>query len=423
MTFGATTIIEQGTVGDAVGFGGTVAFSWHSVTSHDVATAAMTTWPTGTSNVIVTLDGDIGYIYELYAYCYYVAAPVATVLAPTGTYTDRNRPTVTWSKTLDDEGGSATYYQVKVFDDAHYPANQAAITANTDYDDTSGITAGAATSWQGSVALANDTYKAYVRVAQTVNGTLHWGSWDEEEFTINVTAAPTPTLSVSDDAANARISISVNSGGATTHIIQIQRSYDGGTTWEDVRTSEGDGVISDWSATPDLYDYEAPNGTAASYRARAGRLYTDFYAYSAWTSTATDTWTSTTAYWLKHPSDPTLNASIALKASGAVERAGRVGIHQPLGEADSVAVVDQPRQATGEFEIWAATEAARAPLEALLESGDVLLFQSPVAAALDDRWIIPGGWTRTRLIDTVGYPREIYTVPWSEVSMPEGNLE
>ena len=258
-----------------------------------------------------------------------------------------------------------------------------------------------------------------------MNGTLHWSDWDVGgEFTINVSLPNVPTLSVSDNASNGRISISVASGGGgtSTDLIEVQRSYDAGTTWEAVRTVDGDGLIDDYSATPDVYDYEAPNGVAASYRARAIHEYTGFYAYSAWSSTASDTWTSTD-YWLKHPTDPTLNEAIALKASGSIQRGGRVGVHQPLGDSEAIAVSDLPGTATGEFEIFAHTEADRAPLEALLESGAVLLFQSPSAAALEDRWIIPGGWSRTRVVDHSGYPREVYTVPWSEVAQPEGNLK
>ena len=337
---GRTACLNSGpvlTASYAGGSGGAAAttITWATPTTHALAEGPLLTWPDESvpGYVNIACHGNwAGYIYELYLDLYYVRLPIVVVQTPTegSTTTTNNRPPVTWANNFDSEGGAQTYYEVKIFDDANYPASVAAAITSTAYDETSGITNSSAQSWTPTNPQVNDTYRAYVRTGQTVNGEIDWSVYDYNTYTVNVALPGVPTLSASASSANGRNDLQTadNAGAATTDFIQIQTSYDGEVTWHDVRTELGGGLLSAWASTPDLSDYEAPNGGLASYRARALHTYADFYGYSAWSASAFALWSST-SYWLKHPYDPTLNTAIRLVSpatSGASsERAsGRV---------------------------------------------------------------------------------------------------
>lgn len=183
-------------------------------------------------------------VYEFYVDATYVALPVVSADAPTGTVTDTNQPTVIWSNTLDSDGGAQTYYEVKVYTDAEYGAGGFSPDTSTPTA-TSGITAGAALSWQLNELLPDDTYRAYVRVAQTVNSTTHWSAWDTADFVVDVDLPGIPTFVATADNANARIALAItdNPGTVSTDLLELQRSLDAGTTWESVRTLDGNGLL------------------------------------------------------------------------------------------------------------------------------------------------------------------------------------
>lgn len=127
--------------------------------------------------------------------------PVATIIAPTGTTGD-DTPTVTWASTLDPAGGPLTQYEVKIFDDATYTGGGFDPDTSTPALESGVVGDQGATSWTPDTSLpaADDTYRAYVRIAQTVNGVDHWGGWGYGQFDVdlaivlaeNAGNAPTP---------------------------------------------------------------------------------------------------------------------------------------------------------------------------------------------------------------------------------------
>lgn len=384
-------------------------------------------WASGGVTVSFGLPSDnlnLLRLYELYLDYTYVAQPT-TVVTVGGTITDNNLPPVSWVNTLDANGGAQTQYHVKVFTDAQYLAGGFNPASSTPFED-GGQQSGAAASWTPSTIQPNDTYRAYVRVGQTVNGATHWSDWAYDEYIINVPAPNVPTLTLADEPTKARISIGLASGGGgtATNAFEIQRSLDGGTTWEAVRlTTDTDGVIYS-GATTTVYDNEAPNGTAMKYRARAGHDYSGVYAWSAWTSTGTETWSGSDS-WLKAPESPTLNAVALIKSRVEQQRAARQGIFQPLGRSLAVVVSDERTGATGEIAVWvdASDSSARAKLEALLDSPLTLLLQHPAAAHEDDLYLCPGNYSRARSIDNQNAVGFIYTFQWTEVDEPTGVVD
>ncbi len=213
-------------------------------------------------------------VYEAYLNVTLVTIPVVTVTAPTGTITNANRPTVTWSNVIDSDGGSQTHYQIKVFTDSQYGIGGFDPSVSLGAWD-SGAVASGAQARDVDVVLADDTYRAYVRVAQTVNGVQHWSAWDFEGFVINVArpAAPTMTLTAEPDEGRIRITLDDNAGAATTDTFILERSVDG-FTWQPVRSAAGDdGLVAANTTSITVYDYEAPNGTTVGYRACAVHYY------------------------------------------------------------------------------------------------------------------------------------------------------
>lgn len=214
-------------------------------------------------------DGSSGglLVYEAYLDVTHVAQPVVSADAPSGTVTNTNLPTVEWSNTLDTDGGAQTRYEVRVFTDAQYGAGgfDPAISTATDE---SGIVSSSATSWQVTTPLADDTYRAYVRVAQTVNGELHWSDWDNAQFDVDLDLPATPTLVATPDNPNGRIQLAITpgaGGAASTDLYELQRSLDAGATWEHVRGLLADGLIA--TDTP-VDDFTVD--TSASYTLDSG---------------------------------------------------------------------------------------------------------------------------------------------------------
>ena len=394
-----------------------VDISWAAITTTTVIPpTAYSTAPA--SNMRVTVNAAAGQpnIYELYVDTTYVAKPVVAPSAPTGTVTTTNAPTVTWANTLDSDGGPQTHYQVRVFTDAQYGAggfNAASSTATWD----SGDTASGSLSAQVPGPLADDTYRAYVRVGQTVNGVTHWSDYAYTQFTIdtdNPATPDTPVLTV--QAGRIKIDLSGNTGAATTTHMEVQRSTDG-STWETTRTLSADSLFEGSSGT--VYDYEAPNGTLMRYRVRALHDYTGSYTYSDWSATATATWVSDD-WWLKCPEQPGLNMVVNLASLPGHQRVARHGVFQPLGSTRQVVVADTRGGSNGTLAVRLDTAGERDDLDALLDANATLLLQGPAAHDEPDRYLRFGNQDRRRWIDKSFVTGRVDTLDWIEVAQPAG---
>lgn len=346
-------------------------------------------------------------VYELYFETIHVPQSVATVTYPTGTITDDATPAVIWSSSFDADGGTPSHYEVKLFTAAQYGAGgfDPDTSAYTYYSgEVAGSPAPFGSGYLGlhdeTPVLANGDYRAYVRTAQTVNGELHWSDWDYEAFTMNVPVPADPTFTATEQGVVGRILLEVadpGGGAATTDYFEIQASYDGGATWRQIRTPSGDGLITGG----DAWDWEAPNGTLATYRARALHDYAGAgYGYSDWVE-ASATWTSSDV-WIKHPTAPGLNLRIAwgdVLSFAGTTRTARTGIFQPLGATYPVAIGDTRSSEAGELVVLSDSADERDAIDVLLAQSVPLLLQFPPLDDEPDRWISIGDSSRTRVAD------------------------
>jgi hypothetical protein len=355
----------------------------------------------------------------LYVDLTYVARPTVTVGAPAGT-TDSSEPAVTWTASLDADGGGQARYEVKVF------TEDAATAGGFDPSGTtpaagSGVTAGPATSWTAS-ALADDSYRAYVRVAQTIAGTDHWSSWAYGSFVVDAVTPSPPTLTVSVQHALARVALQMgnpDSGDVPAERYVVQRSTDAGATWQPVRTANGGAIASNNT----IYDTEVGNGVEVRYRARCENVTNQppLVLASPWTTSGPTAWHHL-SWWLKSATHPGLNTLVETDSQPSMQRPVRRGIFQPLGRADAIVISDTPAPWQGTIVIYAPDAAARARIDALLALGEPLLLQGVPGNHWDDRYVSFGDQDRARSVDKAWIPGTGETLPWIEVTAPSGDV-
>lgn len=345
------------------------------------------------------LAGDTLRLYDLSTDIKFVPPPTAAVTAPSGSVTTTTTPTVTWTHTPGSDAPTGqTKYRVKVFTAAQYGAGGFdPATSTPDYD--SGILTGAATSLVVASLTNSTTYRAYVQTAQTTLGVDQWSDWAYSGFSISVTPANILSVVGTADSTNGRNQVvvtRVTSGSPPMWaILEVQASYDGGTTWQYVR----DGATTYVAFVPSsgspvtLYDYEAANGVAAKYRARA-TITAGGVITSAWVESSNTTWSSTD-YWLKNVFTPAESVKVCPGNLSPLARPRPQGVFYPLGRTDPIGVSDTRKSRTGTIEVVTLTDAAALALDTLLDTS-VLLFQSPLTDRWGSRYILIGGTAEAR---------------------------
>jgi len=175
-------------------------------------------------------SGDRANLYELYVDVITTTQPTVSVTAPTGTVTDTTFPSVVWTY-ADADGDPQNAYEIKVFDSTTYGG------ASFDEDtSTPTVSTGIVTSSNNGQTLEADladgtTYRAYVRVAQLVNGSNYFSEWGYSQFTIDVDAPATPLITAFYDSTEGAVTVTVF--GRTNNLSPNQASLETNTTgWE-----------------------------------------------------------------------------------------------------------------------------------------------------------------------------------------------
>lgn len=335
---------------------------------------------------IAVFATSTGRTHELYADLMYVAIPVVAVDTVTDPTTATNLIPLSWVNTLDADGGAQTHRQIRVFDETTYPSFTG-LDPDDDvpYWDSGIVLTGSAMAT--TIALPNDTHRAYVRVAQTVNGSLHWSDWDFDEFTVAVDTSDVATVDVAAVDATGAIEVTVGRDGASEawSFVTVERSIDAGATWQPVRgatyvdsTGDADEFV--------ILDYEAPNGTSTKYRARATRIFSSLPITGDWVESDPEQWTST-AMFLKVPGDAELNVStVCLASRTPYRRTRRTGVFPVLGARLPVVVSDVRSARSGVIEWETLTSAEATAIDTLLERGSVVLVQFPPSMDIADMY-------------------------------------
>jgi hypothetical protein len=405
-------------VGDGVSSYAGLSINWTAPTTITVLTFEAPTdarLDAFRSDLIRGGDGNTLRVYATYLDVIYVAKPVVAVTAPSLPVDDTNRPRIAWADVLDADGGPQAFYSVRIYDEAVYTARGFDVVGSTANAAASVGVAGDATSWESSNLLPDGTYRAYVYVAQLVNGVRHWSEVAFTEFSVAVDLPAPPSITVSPETTSARhrIDLAQVAGEATTDLFEVEYSYDAGATWTQLRTTEGwEGFLTPVAGRATIWDFEAPNGGEARYRARALHDYSGVYASSNWTEAA-GTWSSEQE-WMIHPLDPSKSLPVRISEFAPRQRAGRLSTQQPLGSSNVMVARDKRGPETGSF-VLQVDEADHIALDELLDATSPLLLVGAAGSSIRHPFYIAVGdtdrvegtgkgfcdWT----LDTINYVR------------------
>jgi hypothetical protein len=333
-------------------------------------------------------------------------------------------PQVTWSTTVDTAAGSLAKYQVKVFTPAQVAApgfNPTSSPATYESGEVpyNGVFSNAHTVVE---PLLDGSWRAYVRVSQTVGGSDEWSAWDNRAFTIDAVKPTPPTVTAVAEHQLARIRVDVadTAIAPNTDLYEVQRSTDGGASWETIRSDRSDGYHERTGSTISLYDYELGNGTQVVYRARAINV-----TASAPLSLIGDQSPSTDPaawhhrrWWIKSPTAPELNMPIDVNSLPSIQRPVRQGIYQPLGRVDPIVVSDTRGYERGTVRFACHDSDERAKLNALLDTNAPLLVQAPPRDGWPDRYVMFGDLDSARTVDKSWIRETLDTLPWVTVAKP-----
>ena len=209
-------------------------------------------------------------------------------------------------------------------------------------------------------------------------------------------------------------------GAPATQTVTVERSFDSGATWDVLRGAE---KITLNQQAGVVYDYEVPLYVIPQYRMRAfGTEVTEFAsAYSA--VAPLNQQLVATSWWLKDPSDPSLNTAVKVMPPFSFSRKEPQQIYEPLGRKTSVVVTDGPRGITGTLNLMTRSQEEYDRLNHLIDNGRPLLLVDVFGRS----WYIKFGeshdWTMLTAVptDEEVYPvRHLHTVslPFVEVSAP-----
>lgn len=311
---------------------------------------------------------------------------------------------------------ASAVYAAPGFDPATSPAawTTQGLTAALDYTD--GTTPSSeAVSEVPDVPLPNGSYRLYARGRRYFDA-AQFGAWAYLVFTVGVTPCPAPTIAAAIDDAAQRVAVTVtplSTAGAASPLISIERSDDGGATWETIRgAAKAAGVF---AAPMVVYDYEAARATALQYRASTEASFVDVQLVSDWGAVAPAGQLTDADWNLKCPLDPSLSwIGANVNADPDWTQDENAATFRPVGRKYPVVVSMSLGGADGSMVVSARTDAEWAKLEALREHAGTLLLESPRGWARYIR-ILSRSWTET---GGKGAARRRFACSFLEVDVP-----
>lgn len=209
--------------------------------------------------------------------------------------------------------------------------------------------------------------------------------------------------------------VSVHGRALSSEEIQGAFVSEDGSSWTNVRTELGDGMVAFPGSAVTVYDYEAPNGVTCTYRARAANH--SVVSYSAY-ATDTESWSSN-AFWLKSAAHPSLNWSGVLRSYQSSQIPGNQGVFRGLGSENATVVSDVSGPESGDIVVMSDDDSAREGLASLLRVGEPVLIQ---AVGSPDRWVSIGDRGSDRVAEKSWIQEHDETLSWTVVDRPDGTL-
>ncbi|MFF6847161.1 hypothetical protein [Streptomyces antimycoticus] len=164
-------------------------------------------------------------------------------------------------------------------------------------------------------------------------------------------------------------------------------------------------------------DYEAPLGVAVSY-------YIESLTPGSQTPEYQNTVTTTLASgdrnecWLKDPGQPQRNLKVLVAKAPDWQRSIEQAEMRVRGRRNSVILSDVRGGLEGDLSIWTRSDDERDALHWLLDSGNVLLWQSVPGMGVSDMYVAVGQITEARVTGYAPEPWRVWTLPLRQVDMP-----
>jgi hypothetical protein len=229
--------------------------------------------------------GDRAQIIEVYVDVVTTSKPTVTVTAPTGTQTDTSFPTVTWTY-ADTDNAPQTAFRVKVFTAAQYNASGFLPETSTATVDSQEIISSDPGYTLGTDLANATTYRAYVKVAKTVNDVYYFSDWAFSGFSLSLDAPGVPILSASFNGTTRSVSLTIQ---GTTNLLtaneaSIESSAGGWVSDSNTTVARTTGQFNDGAASLSFTANSAANMVvrlAGTYNVLAGQSYAAIGSFKA----------------------------------------------------------------------------------------------------------------------------------------------
>ncbi|NWF25229.1 hypothetical protein HW130_02950 [Streptomyces sp. PKU-EA00015] len=166
-----------------------------------------------------------------------------------------------------------------------------------------------------------------------------------------------------------------------------------------------------------LEDYEAPLETAFYYLSES-RNSSGVVTATRTTDTVTIPHEDANVAWLKDPGNPQRNTVVLVKSAPSWQRQIGQAEYRVRGRRNSVTHSDVRGGLEGDLVIWTRTDAERAALHWLLDSGNVLLWQAAPGMGVSDMYVTVGQITEGRITDYAPEQWREWTLPLRQTDMP-----
>ncbi|MGW7657789.1 hypothetical protein ACWGJ7_38875, partial [Streptomyces tendae] len=164
-------------------------------------------------------------------------------------------------------------------------------------------------------------------------------------------------------------------------------------------------------------DYEAPLGVAVSYYIETLAPGSQTPGYQG-TDTVTLNPGDANEAWLKDPGQPQRNLKVLVAKAPDWQRSIEQAELRVRGRRNSVILSDVRGGLEGELAIWTRSDDERDALHWILDSGNVLLWQSVPGMGVSDMYVAVGQTTEARVTGYAPEPWRAWTLPLRQVDMP-----
>ncbi|MET9950148.1 hypothetical protein ABZ135_01185 [Streptomyces sp. NPDC006339] len=166
-----------------------------------------------------------------------------------------------------------------------------------------------------------------------------------------------------------------------------------------------------------IEDYEAPLGVPVSYYSES-RSTSNALTASRTTSVVTLAVSDRNEAWLKDPAHPERNLKVLVHRAPDWDRPIAQVEHRVRRRRNSVIFSDVRGGLEGDLSVWTRTDAERASLHRLLDSGSVLLWQAAPGMGVDDMYVNVGQVRESRVTDYAPELWRAWTLPLKQADMP-----